>query len=322
MPSNLEIKARLRDLPAAQRAAEAVSDVPRQVLRQEDTFFRVAAGRLKLRQLSPERGELIYYQRPDAAGPKVSDYLIAPTSQPGALKAALAAALGVRGTVRKERWLYLAGRTRIHLDQVEGLGAFLELEVVLGDGEAAEQGQADAARLMDALGVAPGDLIDAAYIDLLERGAGGLAIRPFQPADQAAAKRLILAGLEEHWGALDLSLNPDLDDIAASYAGGLFLTAWDGDELAGTGALVRESADAARVVRMSVASRRRRSGIGRAILEQLRQAAVAQGYRRIVLETTATWHDAVAFYIRNGFTPERVSEGDIHFTQELNAHPT
>jgi adenylate cyclase class IV/GNAT superfamily N-acetyltransferase len=322
MPSNIEIKARVRDLHAARRAAQAISDVPPQVLQQEDTFFHIPAGRLKLRQLAPDRGELIYYQRPDAAGPKRSDYLIAPTGQPDALKALLAAALGERGVVRKERWLCLAGRTRIHLDQVEGLGAFLELEVVLDGDESPDQGQAVADDLLRRLGIAQEDLIDVAYIDLLERGSGSPLIRPFQPADQAAAKRLILAGLEEHWGALDLSLNPDLDDIAATYAGGLFLTAWDGGELVGTGALIRESANAARIARMSVARNRRRSGIGRAILNQLRQAAVDQGYGCIVLETTATWHDAVAFYIRNGFAPTHVSEGDIHFTLELTGRPT
>lgn len=90
----------------------------------------VRAGRLKLRQFSPESGELIAYSRADVAGTKQSDYLIVPTSTPAELRA-LAAALGVRQTVIKTRVLLRVGQTRIHLDAVQGLGSFVELEVVL-----------------------------------------------------------------------------------------------------------------------------------------------------------------------------------------------
>jgi predicted adenylyl cyclase CyaB len=86
---------------------------------------------------------------------------------PTAVGAVLAAALGVRGVVRKRRRLYLIGRTRVHLDQVEGLGGFIELEVVLGEGEAASQGEAVAVELMDRLGIARSDLVRGAYLDLL-----------------------------------------------------------------------------------------------------------------------------------------------------------
>ena len=65
--------------------------------------------------------------------------------------------------------LYLAGRTRIHLDAVEGLGEFLELEVVLRDGESAEDGVAEARRIMAALGIGPGHLVEGAYVDHLGR---------------------------------------------------------------------------------------------------------------------------------------------------------
>lgn len=168
MPTNIEIKARVRDLPALRRRAEALSDTPVQVIPQEDTFFNIPQGRLKLRQLTPEFGQLVYYERPDAAGPKRSNYLLAGTGDPAALKAALSAALGVRGVVRKTRSLYLVGQTRIHLDEVEGLGHFMELEVVLSPGQGDAEGQAVADDLMEKLGVSKADLLQGAYMDLLE----------------------------------------------------------------------------------------------------------------------------------------------------------
>ncbi|MDT4826636.1 cyaB: putative adenylyl cyclase CyaB [compost metagenome] len=69
--------------------------------------------------------------------------------------------------MRKQRRLFLVGRTRVHLDRVEGLGEFLELEVVLQDGEPAEAGVAEAHALMARLGVAEDQLMQGAYVDLL-----------------------------------------------------------------------------------------------------------------------------------------------------------
>jgi GNAT superfamily N-acetyltransferase len=140
-----------------------------------------------------------------------------------------------------------------------------------------------------------------------------LCIAPFAPADQPAARALILAGLEEHWGALDLSLNPDLDDIAHSHANGIFLVARLDDVVIGTGALVPEARDVARIVRMSVARSHRRTGIATRILEALLSGARRRGYRTIVLETTETWDDAIAFYLRHGFTLSHHADGDAHF---------
>jgi adenylate cyclase len=144
-----------------------LSDSPCEEIAQEDTFFPTPTGRLKLRVLGPDRGELIFYQRPDSADPKPSHYRLATVKDPASLGAVLAAALGVRGVVRKRRRLYLIGRTRVHLDQVEDLGDFIELEVVLGAGEAVSRGEAVAAELMDRLGIAGADLVRGAYLDLL-----------------------------------------------------------------------------------------------------------------------------------------------------------
>lgn len=170
MPVNIEIKARVRDRPRTDRLAAGAADSGPTLLRQTDTFFTSPAGRLKLREFAdPGRpAELIYYRRPDRDGPKASDYAIHRTGDAAGLRALLAAALGEIGQVRKTRTLWMAGRTRIHLDEVEGLGHFLELEVVLADGESHADGEAEAQRLMAVLEIGNEDLIDRAYVDLLQ----------------------------------------------------------------------------------------------------------------------------------------------------------
>ena len=164
---NIEIKARVADLAAVEARAAAIADSGPVDIAQDDTFFACPRGRLKLRELAPGQGQLIHYHRPDQGGPKLSDYVIAPTSDPAALREALTRAYGVAGRVRKHRRLYLAGRTRIHLDRVEGLGDFMELEVVLRAGEDTAGGEAEARRVMQALGVGEADLIEGAYVDLM-----------------------------------------------------------------------------------------------------------------------------------------------------------
>jgi adenylate cyclase class IV len=164
---NVEIKARVADLATVEARAADLADSGPVDIAQDDTFFATSVGRLKLRELAPDRGELIHYDRPDQGGPKLSRYVIAPTSDPAALREALARACGITGRVRKQRRLYLAGRTRIHLDRVEGLGDYLELEVVLDPGDDLAGGEAEARRIMKALGVAEADLVEGAYVDLL-----------------------------------------------------------------------------------------------------------------------------------------------------------
>lgn len=169
MPANIEIKAHARNFKDIRARAERLSHTPVQVITQEDTFFNVNHGRLKLRVLAPDEAQLIFYTRPDQEGPKRSDYHLAHSKDPGSLKRVLELAYGVRGIVRKTRYLYLVGQTRVHLDDVEGLGPFLELEVVLQNGQSDAEGQRIAEELMSALGVERGDLIDGAYMDLLEK---------------------------------------------------------------------------------------------------------------------------------------------------------
>ena len=169
MPRNVEIKARVSDLQRLRALAESITNSPPQLIEHEDTFFNVPCGRLKLRAFPDGRGELIFYERPDAPGPKESDYVIFPAPDAAALKAVLSAALGVRAVVRKSRILCLVGQTRIHLDEVERLGSFLELEVVLKPGQSPDDGRLIAESLLDRLQIPRAALIDCAYVDLLEK---------------------------------------------------------------------------------------------------------------------------------------------------------
>jgi predicted adenylyl cyclase CyaB len=168
MAINIEIKARVAELEALRQDVQELADRPVELLQQEDVFFHIKKGRLKLRVEGGGTGQLIYYNRPDEDGPKVSNYQIYPTAAPLQLRALLAACLGERGVIKKTRWLYWVGHTRIHLDDVEGLGSFLELEVVLQDGQSLAEGQAVARDLCAVLGINASDLVGGAYIDLLE----------------------------------------------------------------------------------------------------------------------------------------------------------
>jgi predicted adenylyl cyclase CyaB len=168
---NIEIKARvlkLDELEALVRPLATQGPIP---IAQDDTFFNCSNGRLKLRQFNSGSGELIFYERADSAGPKTSHYVLSPTAEPASLREALHLAHGTIGRVVKQRTLYLVGRTRVHLDRVENLGDFMELEVVLHADEAAESGIQEAQGLMKQLKVSESDLIEGAYFDLLKASA-------------------------------------------------------------------------------------------------------------------------------------------------------
>lgn len=167
MARNVEIKARIGSIATLLPLVARIADQGPFTLTQDDTFFQCPNGRLKLRAFSENSGELIFYQRPDQTGPKTSFYRISPSDAPASLREALTLAYGSIGRVRKQRTLFLVGRTRIHLDQVEGLGDFLELEVVLNDDESEAAGRAVADGLIAALEIRPEQLLASAYLDLL-----------------------------------------------------------------------------------------------------------------------------------------------------------
>ena len=165
---NIEIKAIASDFTRQKRIAESISETPPELFRQEDYYFKIDKGRLKLRVLSINKGELIYYERPDDTGPKLSSYQIYNTNSPNKLIEVMKSSYGIRNIVRKERHLFIYNRTRIHMDIVDSLGEFVELEVVLGRSDSIKKGEEEAEFLINRLGISKKDLIASSYIDLIE----------------------------------------------------------------------------------------------------------------------------------------------------------
>lgn len=164
---NIEIKARITDYDKVKSLIEELCPIPIQTEHQEDTFFNTHKGRLKLRETKTDSA-LIYYDRKDSFQPIQSDIAISFIENPDTLKSVLSNSIGIRGVVKKKRILYKYAQTRIHLDNVENLGKFIELEVVLKSDQTSKDGKTIAYKLMEMLGIKKTDLIDVAYIDLIK----------------------------------------------------------------------------------------------------------------------------------------------------------
>ena len=167
---NVEIKARVRKPERMESIAAEIADSGPVNIEQEDIFFNCSRGRLKLRKFSDKEGELIYYDRDDKAQATECNYSIIRISEPSLIEEMLGKALGICGIVRKRRTLYLLGQTRIHFDDVSGLGKFVELEVVLSPGQTVSEGRDIAESVMQQLGISEDELIDTAYIDMVPKG--------------------------------------------------------------------------------------------------------------------------------------------------------
>ncbi len=161
MPRNVEVKVRAHDLDSLATRAKAMGAEERGVLRQVDTYFK-AEGRLKLREMDAS-AELIRYSRPDVSGLRTSNYTIMPVADPESVKRTHEITI----VVAKTRTLLMLGRTRVHLDRVEGLGDFLELEVMLSDGEDEANGRREAEAILRSLGIAEAERVAGSYSDLL-----------------------------------------------------------------------------------------------------------------------------------------------------------
>jgi ribosomal protein S18 acetylase RimI-like enzyme len=136
-------------------------------------------------------------------------------------------------------------------------------------------------------------------------------------------RRLILEGLGEHFGFIDETLNPDIDDITANYivAGHVFVVVQDGNDIVGMGALVFRGEGIGQMVRVSVRSDYRRKGIGKAIVEHLIEVARQRGVRRLIVETNSDWYDAIGLYKRLGFVEYRRSDIGVHMVLDLSQLP-
>jgi predicted adenylyl cyclase CyaB len=167
MPRNIEVKAILQNRDATLAAVAARAGTSGETIVQHDVFFPNDRARLKLRVLGKGSGELIQYERENLADVRCSHYQIARTSDPEVLLEILTQTLGRAGEVKKRRTLYFIGQTRVHIDQVEGLGDFLELEVVLRPEQTEAEGRQIAEELLAELEIQQNQLVAEAYVDLL-----------------------------------------------------------------------------------------------------------------------------------------------------------
>ncbi len=165
---NVEIKARISDFGEIGNIASEIAGGAPEVLNQVDTYFNVSRGRLKLRQYEGVC-ELIYYERPDTRSPKHSAYERFPVESAEQLKRILNSAIGIRAVVCKQRFVYIYNDVRIHLDTVEGLGQFLELEAVSREGISMSECRSRVEDLLGKFKVKESDLVEVSYCDLLEQ---------------------------------------------------------------------------------------------------------------------------------------------------------
>jgi homotetrameric cytidine deaminase len=164
---NIEIKAVDPDPSRTLERALALGARDEGEIRQLDIYFARASGRLKLRQQEPGETELIQYRRPDETEARTSSYRRVPVSDGEGLRDALDAALGTLVVVHKRRRLLLWEDVRIHLDEVEGLGSYVELEAVADPASDLSAEHDRIARLRDELDIADGALVAEGYSDLL-----------------------------------------------------------------------------------------------------------------------------------------------------------
>jgi predicted adenylyl cyclase CyaB len=165
---NLELKAVDNDPKGSLRTCESLGAEDKGILLQEDTYFNVPQGRLKLRRERGATAHLIAYERPDLADQKESRYRIVEVGDALGLEEALASSLGITAVVRKERRLFLSEDVRIHLDSVEDLGSFIEFEGVADPrGEDLARFEAQLVDLRRSFGIEDADLVGGSYCDLI-----------------------------------------------------------------------------------------------------------------------------------------------------------
>lgn len=141
-----------------------------------------------------------------------------------------------------------------------------------------------------------------AHLGVTSSGLPAITFADMQYDEQDAVRALILQGLAEHLDVVDPELNADLNNIAQSYADGRTIVRRVDRAIVATGTILPRGARAAEIVRMSVRKTNRRSGVGRLMVSELVSTARGWGASKIVLETSAHWYDAVAFYQSNGFS--------------------
>ncbi len=165
---NIEVKARYPDLAKAREVCKHVGAEFLGVLNQVDTYFRTKDGsRRKLRQINGTHAELITYNRPNDVVARSSLYTIEPVENPHTTLMMLEGLSGVLCVVRKHRELFGWNNVRIHLDEVEGLGSFIEFEAVVRSDADEHVCRHRVDRLVAEFAITTADQIGVSYSDLL-----------------------------------------------------------------------------------------------------------------------------------------------------------
>jgi len=165
--TNFEFKAKCADIAAAEKKLFALNPEFRGEDNQTDTYFNVPSGRLKLREGNIENA-LIFYNRENIAGAKLSDVLLYPHSPDKTLKDILTKVHGVKVVVEKRRRIYFINNVKFHFDRVEGLGEFIEVEAIDNTGNnSTEKLKEQCDQYVAFFGIAPGDFIKESYSDML-----------------------------------------------------------------------------------------------------------------------------------------------------------
>ena len=160
------LKAHYPDVERAEENLNSLGAGLAGTFHQKDTYFNIDQGRLKLRELGTDEGHLIFYHREDLTGPKRSDYEIAKTEDPEGLRNILSSIHGVWVEVEKTRQVWLWENVRIHLDDVKGLGQFVELEAVTEE-KGIEESHRRVETLMRALEITSDQLVKGSYGDIV-----------------------------------------------------------------------------------------------------------------------------------------------------------
>ncbi len=162
---NIELKAELRDLALARSICSAIGATHIIDLEQTDIYFRLPSGRLKRRESPGEPTEYIFYDRQDRAAPRMSNFTI--YSEAAAQERFGATPLPELVTVKKKRQVYMIGNVRIHLDQVQGLGKFIEFEALVSQSQSVQKCHAAIQKLREQLSPVLGEQIATSYSDLV-----------------------------------------------------------------------------------------------------------------------------------------------------------
>lgn len=189
MPANVEIKAKLRAPSKFVRDLMRIGARQIGTLEQEDTFFNVPRGRLKIRYDPNLGSEMVYYVRPMDDGPRISHYFRQRLDDAEDKRGELASRYGVLGIVKKRRDLFLVGDVRFHIDRVEGLGTYLEIEVPVDPKLGEHRARYRASRLVSELGIPQETLVGESYDELIRSRPSKKALGRISQRESSSANR-------------------------------------------------------------------------------------------------------------------------------------